>query len=137
MRDLISTEVLESEEAAEYGSIDNDGDSSDEEDESVLGQAGVIIGVTQSGTEEVEDVERVVKITLFCPIYWNLRPYSQRDLTRIRRHRRSSSTICVILGNGKSGGIGEEPSVPILTLISAMINNFWSIQSLWTVSQVK
>ena len=47
---LIATDVLDSEEAAEDGSIDNDGTTSDEEDESGSGEAGVITGVTQSGT---------------------------------------------------------------------------------------
>ena len=57
-RQLISTDVLESEEADEDGSIDNDGADLDEDDESGSGEAGVITGFTQSGTEEVQ---RVVK----------------------------------------------------------------------------
>ena len=60
-RCLIDMDAPDSEGAAEYGSIDNDGDSSDEEDESVLGQAGVIIGVTQSVTYNVEKVQQVMK----------------------------------------------------------------------------
>ena len=58
---LIAKDVLDSEEESEYGSIDNDGADPGEEDGSGLGEAGVIIGVTQSGTEEVEDVQRVMK----------------------------------------------------------------------------
>ena len=60
-RRLIFTNVLDSEEADKDVSIDNDGDSSDEEDDSGLGEAGVRTGVTQSGTEEVEEVHQVVK----------------------------------------------------------------------------
>ena len=60
-RRLIATYFLDSEEAAEDGSIDNNGTDSDEEDESGLGEAGVRTGVTQSVTEEVEEVKRVVK----------------------------------------------------------------------------
>ena len=46
--------VLDSEEAAEDGSIDNDGSASDEEDESVSGEVGWRTGVTQSVTKDVE-----------------------------------------------------------------------------------
>ena len=60
-RRLIATDVLDSDDAAENGSIDNDGDALDEEDESGLGEAYVRTCVTQSGTEEVEEVQRVVK----------------------------------------------------------------------------
>ena len=49
-RRLIATDVLDSEEASEDGSIDNDGDASYEEDESGFGEAGVITCVTQPGT---------------------------------------------------------------------------------------
>ena len=48
---LIATNFPDSDEAAEDGSIDNDGAASDEEDESGLGDAGVITGITQSVTE--------------------------------------------------------------------------------------
>ena len=41
-------DVLDSEESAEGGSIDNDGADSYEEDESGLGEADVRTGVTQS-----------------------------------------------------------------------------------------
>ena len=47
---MIATDVLDSEEASEDGSIDNDGDASYEEDESGFGEAGVITCVTQPGT---------------------------------------------------------------------------------------
>ena len=49
-RRLIATDVLDSEEAAEDGSIDNNGAASDEEDESGSGEAGMKTGVTQSVT---------------------------------------------------------------------------------------
>ena len=58
---LVSTDVLDSEEAAEDGSIDNDVDCLDEENDSGLGEAVVRTGVIQSGTEEVKEVQRVVK----------------------------------------------------------------------------
>ena len=60
-RRLVATDFIDSKEASEDGSIDNDGATSDEEDESGSGEAGVITCVTQSGTEEVEEVQRVVK----------------------------------------------------------------------------
>ena len=47
---LIATDFLDSEEAAEDGSIDDYGVTSGEEDESGLGEAGVRTDVTQSGT---------------------------------------------------------------------------------------
>ena len=49
---FITTDVLDSEEADEDGSIDNDGASSDEEDESGLVEVGVITGVDAAETEE-------------------------------------------------------------------------------------
>ena len=58
---LISTDVLEYEDAAEDGSIDNYGAALDEDYDSGSGEAGVRRGITQSGTEEVEEVQRVVK----------------------------------------------------------------------------
>ena len=50
---LIDMDVIDSEKADEDGSIDNDGDDLDEEDEIGLVEAGVRTVVTQSGTEEV------------------------------------------------------------------------------------
>ena len=47
---MIATDVLDSEEAAEDGSIDDGVADSDEENESGSGEAGMITGVTQSGT---------------------------------------------------------------------------------------
>ena len=47
---LIVTYVLNSEEEAEDGSIDNDGYEEDEDDESGSGETGVRTCVTQSGT---------------------------------------------------------------------------------------
>ena len=58
---LIVTEVLDSEEAAEYGSIDDDGDYLDENGESGLEEAGVSTGVTEVGTKDVEEVQQAVK----------------------------------------------------------------------------
>ena len=42
-RRLIATDVPDSEEAAEYGSTDNNGDALDEEDDRGLGEVGVRI----------------------------------------------------------------------------------------------
>ena len=50
-RRLISTDILDSGEAAEDYSIDNDGDDLDEDDESGLGEAGVSTVVTEVGTK--------------------------------------------------------------------------------------
>ena len=49
-RRLIDTDVIDSEKAAEDGSIDNYGADFYEEDDSGLGDVGVIKDVTQSGT---------------------------------------------------------------------------------------
>ena len=58
---LIVTNGLEFEDTAQDDSIDTADDASDEEDESGPGEAGVRRGVTKSITEEVEEVQRVVK----------------------------------------------------------------------------
>ena len=60
-RRLIATDVLEYEYESKDGSIDNYGADSDEEDKSGSGEAGVRTGATQSGTEEVEEVQQDVK----------------------------------------------------------------------------
>ena len=60
-QNLIDTNVLDSDKTAEYGSIDNDGAALDEEVESDSGEAGVSTGVTESVTEEVEELQQVVK----------------------------------------------------------------------------
>ena len=69
-RRFIATYVYDSKEAAEDGSIDNDGATLDEEIDSGLVEAGVITGVTQSGTEDVEDVQRVVKYYSLSSYIW-------------------------------------------------------------------
>ena len=61
---LTTIDVPDPEEAAEDGSIDDDGDSLDEEDESGLGEAGVIKGVDEVVTKEVEEVHNSVKYLL-------------------------------------------------------------------------
>ena len=58
---LIDTDVLDSEEVTKDGSIDNDGAALDEEDNSGLREPGVRTDFTQSGIEEVEQVQRIVK----------------------------------------------------------------------------
>ena len=60
-RRLISTDVLEYEEAADDGSIDNDGAAFDEEYDSGSGVTGVRTCVTKSETEEWEEMQRVMK----------------------------------------------------------------------------
>ena len=60
-RRLIATYILESDEAADDGSIDNDGADQDEEYNSGLGETGVRTCVTKSETEEGEDMQRVMK----------------------------------------------------------------------------
>ena len=60
-RRLIATDVLESDEAADDGSIDNDGAALDEEYDSGSGETGVRTCVTKSETEEGEDMQRVMK----------------------------------------------------------------------------
>ena len=51
---LTETDVIDSEEAAQYGSTDKDCDYSDKEDESGLVDAGVSTGVTEVETKCVE-----------------------------------------------------------------------------------
>ena len=51
---LTDTDVIDSEEAAQYGSTGKDGDYSDKEDESGLVDAGVSTGVTEVETKDVE-----------------------------------------------------------------------------------
>ena len=58
---LIDTDILDPDEASEDGSIYNDGDALYKEDGSGSGEAGMITGVTQSVTEEAEEVQRFVK----------------------------------------------------------------------------
>ena len=77
-RRLITADVFESEEAAEYGSIDNDGAASDEEEESGSGEVGVRTGVTQSGIEEAGEVQRVVE-------YYSLLSYMLKPPSLITR----------------------------------------------------
>ena len=60
-RRLISTDIPDSKEASEDGSIDTDGAYLDEEDESGLVESGNITCVIQSVTEEVKEVQRFVK----------------------------------------------------------------------------
>ena len=58
---LIAMHVLYSEEEAEDGFIDNNGAALDEQYQSGLVEAGVRTCVTQSGTEQVEQVQQDVK----------------------------------------------------------------------------
>ena len=60
-RRLIATEILDPEDAAEDGSIDDSGDTSDEQDASGLGESCVSTGVTEVGTKEVEEAQKAVK----------------------------------------------------------------------------
>ena len=46
---MIVMDIFDYEEASEYGCIDNYGAALDEEDESDLGEAGVITGLTEVG----------------------------------------------------------------------------------------
>ena len=67
-RRLIATDVLESEEEDEDGSIDNDGSASDEEYDIGSGEVGVRTGITLSGTEEVEEVEEVQRVLKYSSL---------------------------------------------------------------------
>ena len=58
---LITMDILDSEDAASDGSIDNYGAALDEEDGSGSVEAGVGTGVTESGTKELEEVQQDVK----------------------------------------------------------------------------
>ena len=71
---LIDPNVLDSEEAAEDGSIDNDGAALNEDYESGLGDAGVRTVVTLLGTEGVEEVQQVVKSSSLLSYMFKL-PY--------------------------------------------------------------
>ena len=65
---MIATDVLESEEEDEDGSIDNDGSASDEEYDIGSGEVGVRTGITLSGTEEVEEVEEVQRVLKYSSL---------------------------------------------------------------------
>ena len=99
-------DVPDSEEAAEDGYIDNDGAAYDEDGDIGLGEVGVRTGVTKSGTEELEEVQRVVKYSSLSSFMLKPPYLLTQGLTRIRRHRKIYSTICVILGHEQSGGMG-------------------------------
>ena len=58
---MIYIDFIDYEEEAEDSSIYNYGAASDYEDDNVLVEVGVRICVTQSGIEEVEEVQQVVK----------------------------------------------------------------------------
>ena len=58
---MIFTDVIDAEEEADNGSIYGYGAASDGENESGSGEAGVRKSITQSGTEEVEEVHQAVK----------------------------------------------------------------------------
>ena len=58
---LIATDVIDYEEAAEYGSIDINVDDFYEEGQSGSGEAVVITGVTEVVIKEVEEVQQAVK----------------------------------------------------------------------------
>ena len=60
---FIATGVIDSQEEDEDGFIDNYGADLDEEDESVSVEEGVRTYFTQSGTEEVEEVQRVFRFS--------------------------------------------------------------------------
>ena len=60
-RRLIATDIPDTEEVAEDGSIDDDGAALDEYDASGSGEAGVSTGVTEVGTKEAEEVHQAVK----------------------------------------------------------------------------
>ena len=81
-------------------------------------------------------MQQVVKYSSL-PSYM-LKPPSllTQGFNKNKKAQEISSSICVVLRHRKSEGTGEEPPVPILMLISAMINTVWSIQPLWTAFQV-
>ena len=58
---LIATDILDPEQEAEGVSIDYYVDASDEEDDSVSGEASVRTDVTEVGTKEVKEVQQAVK----------------------------------------------------------------------------
>ena len=67
---FIATDVIDSEEADKDVFIDNGGTALDEEYESGSVEVGLRTGVTQSGTEDVEDVQRVVKYYFLSSYMW-------------------------------------------------------------------
>ena len=88
-RRLIVTDVLDSEEVAEDGSIDNDGDASYEEDYSGLGEVVLRTGVTQSGAKEVKEVQWVVKSS--SPSSYMLKPCSSLRKEKHSKTQRGKS----------------------------------------------
>ena len=57
---LIATDVIDSKDLYDDGSIDNYGSDSDEEYDNGFGEADVITGVTKSATKQAEEVQQFV-----------------------------------------------------------------------------
>ena len=58
---MIAMDFIVPVEASDDGSIEDDGDTSDEDYKSALGESGVRTGVTGVGTKEVEEGHQAVK----------------------------------------------------------------------------
>ena len=65
---MIAIDILDTDEASDYGSIDNDVAALNEEGESHAREADVITGVTESRTKEVEEVHQAMKSSYIFPL---------------------------------------------------------------------
>ena len=96
---LIATYVLDFEELDEDSSIHNYGTSSNEEYKSGSGEVDVRTCVTQSGTEEVEDVQRVVKYSSLFSYMLKPTYLLTKGFNKNKKSQEISSIIYVILGH--------------------------------------
>ena len=92
---LIATEILECEEAAEDGSVDNYVSDLDEEDDSGLVEVGLITGIIEAGTKEVEEVHQAVKFSsLFSYIMKPTSLLTQRSKENNKAQEKLFNDMC-------------------------------------------
>ena len=84
---MIGKEVFDSEDVDEYGVVVDDGAASYEDNESGLGEALVITGVTEAGIKIWERCIRMLKMLLFCLKCCNSLSFSHRDFKKKISHR--------------------------------------------------
>ena len=124
---MIAMDILDPEGSAEDGSIDDDDSTLCEEDYSGLGEPGVITGVTKVLTKDVKEVNHFVKSSYLFPCM--LKPYyvlTQQFKENKKAQDKLFNHICDVESRSV-WGVGEEPSVLILILMSENINTVCSI----------
>ena len=97
--------------------VDDDGSDLDEEYGSGSVEAGMCKVVTESWGKDIEEVHKAAKSTsilsyMLKPPYFLTQVFKEKNKTHDNIFKN-----CVNLGHSNSGGVGEDPSVPILMLI--------------------